>query len=83
MAAKSPAAEAFRLNVSQLMDQLGLSITQVAKLTGISRAGLHRILAGAEGITIIRGERIAQVLGVSLPLLLTPNGVPKKVRQTA
>lgn len=83
MPAKSPAAEAFRKNVREIMDERGLTITQVAELTGISRPGVSRILSGTEGVTLHRAERIATVLSVPLTELLIPNGVSKKVRQPA
>lgn len=83
MPAKSPAAEAFRRNVRQLMDEREMTITQVAELAKVSRPGVSRILSGDEGVTLARAERIAKVFGVPLPELIVQNGVPKKVRQTA
>lgn len=79
MPANSKSAKAFRENVVARMEELGVTITDMAEQLGMSRPGLSRVLNGHEDLTLSRAERIAGFLRTTLPDLL----VQKKVRQTA
>ena len=67
------AADRFRQNVRLLMDDRGLTITELAESVGTSRPGLSRILSGQDGVTLERAERIAKALKVRLSDLLEEN----------
>lgn len=66
----SQAAEAFRENVRSLMSEQGISIRGLGEITGMSYAGLSRVLSGHQTLTIPRAERIANALGVELSDIL-------------
>ena len=76
--ASEPAVEIFRHNVTSLMDEREISISKMAMELGISRPGLSRLLAGDEGLTFDRAEKIADYLGIPLASLIT-----EKFRQPA
>jgi len=72
MARHTPAAQTFRENVRAIIDERQITMTELAELVGTSRAGISRILSGADGVTLTRAERIATQLGVELASLLSP-----------
>ena len=73
------AAEIFRHNVRMLMDDRGLTQAEVAEAIGTSAPNISRVLAGKEGITFERAERIANYFGYPLSALIAD----KFVKQTA
>ena len=70
MAVRSKAAEVFRANVRAIIHARGMSSAKLAEMTDIGAPGLCRILAGKEGVTLDRAERIADALNVPLTNLL-------------
>lgn len=48
-----------------------ISVSEVARQAGITRAYLHRLLAGQHDPTLAVAQRIAKVLGMSLKLTKT------------
>lgn len=64
------ASELFRRNVKTVLDERGMTITQLAELTESSRPGLSRVLSGDDGITIERADKIAKALDFTLSELL-------------
>lgn len=70
MAKESQAARTFRERLAELMKLRGITITELAESTGMSRPGLSRILSGDEGVSLSRAERIAEELGFELVDLL-------------
>lgn len=70
---KGKAAEVFRANVKLVMEDRGLTITQLAADSGTSRPGLSRILSAKDGVTLERADSISQALGVPLRELLSEN----------
>lgn len=77
--AAEPAAEVFRFNVRCMLDDKGLSISDLARGIGTSPASVSNVLSGKEGVTVSRAERIAKFLGFSLASML----VEKFSRQSA
>lgn len=73
MPANSKSAKMFRHNVRQRMDELGITITELADGLKMSRPGLSRVLNGHEDLTLTRAEKIARFLNNELPDLLTKN----------
>jgi len=67
------AADLFRENVRAVMEDRELTITELAVKVGTSRPGMSRILAGYDGVTIDRAERIARALKVPLSDLFLEN----------
>lgn len=67
----SKTSELFRSNVRLLMRDRGLTITELAERSGTSRPGLSRILAGKDGATLERADKIAKALHVPLRELLS------------
>lgn len=80
MASHTPAAQAFRENLRNILDERDMTMTELAEAIGTSRAGISRILSGTDGVTLSRAERIAQALKVTLTDLLAS---PKKIKQHA
>lgn len=70
MQLRSAAAERFRAKVRNIMDARGISIADMARAIGSARPGISRILAGKEGVTLDRAERIADYLEVELSELV-------------
>lgn len=68
------AAEIFRTNVRNVMDERGLKIAELARAIGTARPSMSRILSGKERVTLDRAERIAHELRVELADLLLANG---------
>lgn len=58
--------DCFIENVSVLMEEQGVSQSELARRTGISVTNINRILHGKERVTIDRAERIADALGKQL-----------------
>ena len=46
-----------------VLDPLGLTVTEVAERLGVSRKTLHKILAGAGGVTADMALRLEEVFG--------------------
>ena len=67
---KSTSAKRFSRNVRAILAARGLTVTEAAKRAGLARPGYSKILAGKEGVTLDRAERIARSLRVPLPRLL-------------
>lgn len=74
------AAEAFRISVRTLIEERETTITAVAHGVGMQRPSLSRILAGKEGVTLDRAQRIADHFDVPLAQLLSN---PRKLQKTA
>jgi plasmid maintenance system antidote protein VapI len=56
----------FTQQLREMMSEKGLTITAAAKLIGIDRGNLSRILNGKERVTLDRAERIVNQLGATL-----------------
>jgi transcriptional regulator with XRE-family HTH domain len=69
-AATSPAMETFRANVRRAVDRGDISVSEIARRTGMSRPSLSRLLNSDEVVTIPRAEAIAKAVGVALSELL-------------
>lgn len=69
----SHAADRFRANVRHVMDERGLTITELAERISTSRPGMSRILSGDDGVTLDRAERIAKALKIPLSELISEN----------
>ncbi len=74
------AAEILRNNLRAIMVERKLTIQDLADIAGTKRPNMSRILAGNEGLSIARAERIAEALGLTLADLITSVG---KIRQPA
>lgn len=66
----SKPADAFRRNVSTLLAERDMTMTELSLLTGIARPNISRILAGSEQVTLDRAGRIAKALKIDLADLL-------------
>jgi transcriptional regulator with XRE-family HTH domain len=64
------AMSTFIENVRNTLAARGLTIQDLANLTGIARPNLSKILSSKENVTLDRAERIANALGISLSDLL-------------
>lgn len=62
--------ELFVANVNAILEAENLSISEVARRAEVSRAELSRVLAGEQGCTIDRAEKIAVAVGLPLEDLL-------------
>ena len=60
----------FRKNVLAIIEERGMTITQLAELADSSRPAMSRALHGFDGITLERADRIARALGLDLSDLL-------------
>lgn len=78
-----PAADRFRATVRKLMDERGVTIADLARSIGSARPGISRVLAGKEGVTIERAERIAAYFQADLCDLLTEKQNRKNSPRTA
>lgn len=72
------AAETFRANVKAEMQRRGISITKLSEMVGIPRSNMSRILSGKERVTIDRGERLVNALGINW-LTFWTLGLPQPV----
>lgn len=77
--ASAPASEIFRYNVRMIMASKNLTISAVAAAVGTSQSSLSNVLAGKEGVSFNRAERIAKHLGYELAAMI----VEKFVEQPA
>jgi len=68
--ASATAVEIFRHNVLSLMEDRGITQGTLSKAVGMSRPGLNRVLAGKEGLSMERAERIAGYFGFPLAALI-------------
>lgn len=66
----SKASELFRHNVATVMADRGISHGDLATGIGTKRPAISKILAGREGVTLDRAERIAKFLGFPLSALV-------------
>lgn len=66
----SPAMEAFRTNVKRLVDDGKISVSEIARRSGMSRPSLSRMLNGEEVVSIPRAEAISHAVGVELAKLI-------------
>jgi len=60
----------------RLMDDRGISIRKLAKMTGLAKRTIELALSSPEGRTLETMQKIAQALEVPLNLLLSPDPIP-------
>jgi len=68
---QDPAGRAFGDRIRQIREQAGLTLEQVAKLSGVSRAMLSKVERGEKSPTIGVAKHIAHGLGVSFSALVS------------
>jgi transcriptional regulator with XRE-family HTH domain len=76
MRVEAVAAAKFRDDVERLRSDAGLSIPELARLSGVDRARLYRVLAGQAGPSASTRARLAVALGADLAIRLYPNTGP-------
>lgn len=70
----------FVANLNAIVGTGDLSVSEIARRAGISRADLSRVLGGSQGCTIDRAEKIATAVELPLedllagPLVFSKNG---------
>lgn len=75
---QDPVSQAFGDRVRVMRDQAGLTLDQVAKLSGVSRAMLSKVERGEKSPTIGIAKRIAHALETSLSALMGDEGVQRR-----
>lgn len=64
-------ADSFRRNVSRILKERGMTMHELALLSGMYRPNISRILAGKEQVTLERAGRIAKALHLDLSDLIS------------
>jgi len=75
---QDPAGRAFGDRVRRLREQAGLTLEQVAKLSGVSRAMLSKVERGEKSPTIGVAKHIAHGLGVSFSALVSDESATRR-----
>lgn len=75
---QDPAGSAFGDRVRLLREQADLTLEQVAKLSGVSRAMLSKVERGEKSPTIGVAKRIAHALGTSFSALVGDDGTARR-----
>lgn len=75
---QDPAGRAFGDRVRLLREQADLTLEQISKLSGVSRAMLSKVERGEKSPTIGVAKRIAHALGVSFSALVGDEGSARR-----
>lgn len=75
---QDPVGQAFGDRVRSLREQGGLTLEQLSKLCGVSRAMLSQVERGGKSPTIGIAKRIAHGLGASFSSMVGDEGAPKR-----
>jgi transcriptional regulator with XRE-family HTH domain len=67
----SKPAESFRRNVARIIFERGMTIQDLALLSGMHRPNISRVLSGKEQVTLDRAGRIAKALHMDLAELIS------------
>lgn len=68
---QSKPADSFRRNVARLLVERGMTIQDLALLSGMHRPNISRVLSGKEQVSLDRAGRIAKALHVDLADLIS------------
>ncbi|HLK26520.1 MAG TPA: XRE family transcriptional regulator [Caulobacteraceae bacterium] len=77
-ARQDPVGQAFGDRLRSLREQGGLTLEQLSKLSGVSRAMLSQVERGGKSPTIGIAKRIAHALGASFSSMVGDEGAPKR-----
>lgn len=75
---QDPVGQAFGDRVRSLREQTGLTLEQLSKLCGVSRAMLSQVERGGKSPTIGIAKRIAHALGASFSSMVGDEGAPQR-----
>lgn len=75
---QDPAGRAFGDRVRLLREQADLTLEQISKLSGVSRAMLSKVERGEKSPTIGVAKRIAHALGISFSALVGDEGTTRR-----